>query len=252
MCNMKSIVIFKDRVIIDDDGVESHSRILEKLGIEDSTTNAYKMFVRAELLPPNGDRVADISKWRFKVDQDMVPDWFENDTKYYEQEVRNAVKKWLADNFVEICGHFWTPIKRGDRTYHFMYDVIPLDRFGKNNNYAESDARDKLEHGELNKRLKKKFGDKLLPLSIDLTSMDGCKDYGKVEGDTLAAIDIHTLMEFGDELPLVDKIYFLANPNQTPGRGDSHGVRYVRSGGYVCCCGCGWDYGVRPFFILQS
>lgn len=252
MCNFKSGIIFKDRVEIDSDGIESHSRILEKLGVEDSTTNAYKMFVRAELLPLNGDRVADISKWRFKVDQDMVPDWFENDQKYYELEFRNSVKKWLADNFVEICGHLWTPIKRGNHTYHFMYDVIPLDRFGKNNNYAESDAKEKLENGELNKRLKKQFGDKLLSPTVDLTAMDGCKDYGKVECDGLAPIDVHTLMEFGDEIPLVDKTYFLANPNQTPKRGDTRYVRYVDSNGNVRCNVCRWFYGVRPFFILQS
>lgn len=252
MCEFKSGIILKNRIEIDKDGVESHSRILEKLGIEDGTTNAYKMFVRAELIPPNDNRTSDISEWRFNVDQDMVPDWFENDKSYYEQEFRNAVKKYLDENFEKICGYYWTPIKRDNLTYYFMYDAIPLSRFGKNNNYNESDARDELENGELNKKLNKRFGNKLRKFTIDLISMDGCKDYGIVEGNTLAPIDMKTLMEFGDELPMIGKAYFLANPNQTPRRGDDHYVLGVGFGGCVVYYDCDWFYGVRAFFIVES
>ena len=101
--------------------------------------------------------------------------------------------------------------------------------------------------------LKKEFGDKLVPISLDLTSMDGFKDYGSVEGDILAIPNIQLLMKFGESIPLIDNWYWLANPNQTPKRNDALCVQCVRSGGDVGYNGCFWnDRGVRPFFILQS
>lgn len=83
--------------------------------------------------------------------------------------------------------------------------------------------------------------------------MDGFKDYGTVEGDILAIPNIQLLMKFGESIPLIDNLYWLATPNQTPARKDARCVQYVGSSGDVGCCGCDWgDGGVRPFFILQS
>ena len=60
-------------------------------------------------------------------------------------------------------------------------------------------------------------------------------------------------MKFGENIPLINNWYWLANPNQTPKRGGSLYVQYVGSNGGVSYFGCRWgDGGVRPFFILQS
>jgi hypothetical protein len=82
--------------------------------------------------------------------------------------------------------------------------------------------------------------------------MDGFKDYGSVEGDILAIPNIQLLMKFGESIPLIDNWYWLAIPNQTPKRNDSHYVRCVLSNGYVDYGDCYCDLGVRPFFIIQS
>ena len=82
--------------------------------------------------------------------------------------------------------------------------------------------------------------------------MDGFKDYGSVEGDILAIPNLQLLMKFGENIPLIDNWYWLANPNQTSKRNDSRYVRCVDSSGLVDYGGCGYDGGVRPFFILQS
>lgn len=80
MCEFKSAVIFKNRVELAPLGDERHSRLLEKLGVEDSEFNASKKFVRAELTPPEKCIItSDISKWKYKVDQDIVPEWYSND-----------------------------------------------------------------------------------------------------------------------------------------------------------------------------
>ena len=255
MCNFKSGIILRNRVVLASEGNESHSDLLENLGIEDTHMNASKTFVRAELLPKNNDRMSDVKDWRYKVDQDIVPDWYEEDPGRYEQEFRNAVENYMKEwkqKLKFICGYYWTCVTEGNLTYYFMNGILERSEFGKTNNYAESYVRNDLINSELAENLKKEFGDKLVPVSLDLTSMDGFKDYGSIEGDILAIPNIQLLMKFGENIPLIDSWYWLANPNQTPKRNDSRYVRCVCSNGGVSYRGCNYDRGVRPFFILKS
>lgn len=255
MCNFKSGVILKNRVVLAPEKNESHSDLLESLGIEDNHMNATKTFVRAELIPKNDDKMTDVKEWRYKVDQDIVPDWYEKDPERYEQDFRSAVEKYMEEwkkKFKFICGHYWTSVQDGDRTYYFMNGILKKSEFGRTNNYAESYVRNDLINSELAEDLKKEFGDKLVPISLDLTSMDGFKDYGSVEGDILAIPNIQLLMKFGESIPLIDNWYWLATPNQTPTRKDSRCIQYVNSCGDVGYDVCVYDVGVRPFFILQS
>ena len=90
MCKFKSGIILKDRVYIPD--INSHTEMLEKLGIEDSKENAERFFVRAELVPPNKDYFAQIDSWKYIVDQDILPDWYIAEVD--ELRMRNAVKEW--------------------------------------------------------------------------------------------------------------------------------------------------------------
>lgn len=255
MCNFKSGVILKNRVVLAPEGNESHSDLLESLGIEDNHMNASKTFVRAELIPQNDDKMSDVKEWGYKVDQDIVPDWYEKDPERYEQEFKDAVEKYMEEwkkQFKLICGNYWTSVQDGDRTYYFMNGILKKSEFGKTNNYVDSYVRNDLINSELAVELKKEFGDKLVPISLDLTSMDGFKDYGTVEGDILAIPNIQLLMKFGENIPLIDNWYWLATPNQTPKRGDIRCVRYVNAGGCVGCLDCDYGRGVRPFFILKS
>ena len=256
MCQFKSGIILKNKVVLTPEGNESHSDLLESLGIEDNHMNAIKTFVRAELTPPNGDKKIDVADWDYRVDQDMVPDWYEKDPERYEQEFINAVIKYMKDlreKFELICGYYWTSVQDGDFTYYFMNDILKTSRFGDTNNYVETDVRKDLIKSQLAIDLMKKFGNKLVPISLDLTSMDGFKDYGTVEDDIIAIPNVQLLMKFGEKIPLIDKGYWLATPNQTPKRKDSSYVQCVNSNGFVDYDHCDWsDGGVRPFFILQS
>lgn len=255
MCQFKSGVILKNKVILTPEGNESHSDLLESLGIADTHMNASKTFVRAELIPKNDDKMTDVKDWRYRVDQDIVPDWYEKDPERYEQDFRNTVEEYMnkwRKQFKFICGYYWASVQDGDHTYFFMNGILKKSGFGKTNNYAESYVRDELINSELAVDLKKEFGDKLVPISLDLTSMDGFKDYGSAEGDILAIPNIQLLMKFGENIPLIDNWYWLANPNQTPKRGDSRYVQCVFSDGRVGYGDCDFDLGVRPFFILKS
>ena len=82
MCNFKSGIILKNKIVLCPEGNESHSDLLEKLNIEDNHFNASKVFVRAELLPGENS-MSHVERWTYKVDQDIVPDWYEEDKKRY-------------------------------------------------------------------------------------------------------------------------------------------------------------------------
>ncbi len=93
MCQLKSAIILKDRVFVPD--YDSHQKMLEELGIEDTRENASRVFVRAELLPPNGDVFTDIATWTYRVDQDILPDWYVEE--YDKSRMVDAVKVWAQD-----------------------------------------------------------------------------------------------------------------------------------------------------------
>ena len=166
-------------------------------------------------------------------------------------EMRNAVSECMKDRLKNVIGGYdWTSIKDGEYTYYFMNGTMFNSTFGKTNNYKTSYVREKLLASDLLANLKEHFGDKLVPIKLDLTSLDGFKDYGKLEEDLLSIPNIELLMKFGNEIPLVDRSCWLATPNQTPTRGDAACVECVRSGGVVGYNFCCWNVmGVRPFWI---
>ncbi len=94
MCKLKSGIILKNRVFVPE--YDRHTEMLEELGIEDDYLNASKTFVRVELSPADGDVFSDIDTWKLTVDQDITPEWYDEDT--YKQQVVEAVKEWAKDH----------------------------------------------------------------------------------------------------------------------------------------------------------
>ena len=254
MCEFKSGIIFKNRVVLAPLGNESHSSLLESLEVEDNEFNASKKFVRAELIPPEKYIItSDISKWEYRVDQDIVPDWYSNDPERYEEEFRESVKDFMEKNFTEEFGYYWTNIEMDGKKYHFMYGILARMNFGRNNNYAESSVREYLEGCKLTKDIKDKYGNSIVSFENNLLSMDGFDDYGSVKYDVLSIPNFDLFRKCGNRLPLIDCPYWLSTPNQTPSRKDFSYVRVVGGGGNMSYCDCGWDSrGVRPFFITES
>ena len=140
MCKLKSAIILKDRIFMPD--YDSHSKMLEELGITDDYINASKVFVRAELSPKNGDVFSDIDSWEFSVDQDITPEWF--DEKDCAERMRKAVKEWAKTHIfigqndleishgenicikdcknVDICGHATVEYICDNATVKNIYD----------------------------------------------------------------------------------------------------------------------------------
>lgn len=253
MCRFKSGIILKNKIELTPMYNESHSSKLENLNINDDTFGARKVFVRAELIPSNGDISSDIDTWKYVVDQDVVPDWYEADPKKYELEFREKVKEWVSKNIVFICGEPCTILKReaGNIYFHTCNSLFQCD-FGSNNNYAESNIRRKLLECDFTQKLINHYKDQLIPVSIDLTSMDGLKDYGVISGDLIGIPDLNLYRECRENIFVGDKWWWLSTPNSTPSGLGPSGVRCVRDDGLVVYDGFDWCEGARPFFILPS
>lgn len=127
-----------------------------------------------------------------------------------------------------------------------------VSEFGKTNNYATSAVRKDLTESDLVKRLQEQFGDKLVPIELDLTSLDGLDDYEVVKGDLLAIPNIDLYRRFRKRISKLDTYYVLATPDSTPSGCGAGCVRYVGDDGSVDCDWCSYDFGVRPFFVLKS
>lgn len=253
MCKFKSAIITKKGVHLTPMYNDSHSAMLKGMNIEDNNFNAMRVFVRAELVPPKGDKTADISKWKYIVDQDIKPDWYNNDPEKYATEMREAVAEWMKEHFVTICGKSCVKIKEDENgTYYMLSDILFKTEFGKDNNYATSDVREKILNSDFAKDLQKEYGDRLVPITTNLLSYDGFNDYGTVDGDILALRTFGLNRECRRNIPNADSWEWLATPHSTPSGYGSGDVGYVDSGGYV-----GYDWycdvlGVRPFCILKS
>lgn len=100
MCRFKSGIIFKTRCVVAPEDNDSHSDLLRELNIYDNYVNATRLFVRAELVPRNYEWWTDPSGWEFNVDQDMIPDWYDDDPGRYEEEFRQAVKAWWNEHVI--------------------------------------------------------------------------------------------------------------------------------------------------------
>lgn len=253
MCRFKSGLIFKDRVVLTPMYNESHSNMLERLKIKDTDFNARKVFVRAELLPYNDDFMSNINKWQYIVDQDVTPDWYDIDLKKYEEMFRAEVNEWRINNIFEICGQPCTKLKEENgNTYYHMCKPLFSSEYGDNNNYAESTVRKELLKNEFVKRLQKEYGDALVPVTMNLTSLDGLKDYGTVT-DVVGIPDIDLYRECRENIFVGDDWWWLSTPDSTPSGNGSSNVRYVNGVGDVLwryADGCGGS--ARPFFILKS
>lgn len=252
MCRFKSGLIFKDRVVLAPMYNESHSRMLKRMEIEDSDFNARKVFIRAELLPENDDIMSDINKWKYVVDQDVTPDWYDVDSKKYEDMFRAEVRDWRDNNIFEICGQPCTKLKEDNgNTYYHTCKPLFSTEFGDDNNYATSTLRKQLVESDFAKALVETYGDALVPVTMDLTSLGGLKDYGKVT-DIIGIPDLNLYRECREHTFVGDDWWWLSTPYSISSWDGSFSVPYVSDVGDVGWRGCGWDGDVRPFFILKS
>ena len=122
MCKVKSGIILKNRVFVPE--YDSHTEMLEELDIKDDYLGASKTFVRVELSPTDGDVFSDIDTWEMKVDQDIIPKWYDENT--YKPQVVKAVKEWAKDHIHIGIDN----LKIGAGKNHYIKDCKGVNLYG--------------------------------------------------------------------------------------------------------------------------
>ena len=124
-----------------------------------------------------------------------------------------------------------------------------------NNNWKTSSLRERLNNnvdGYL-REVEDAFGkDQIVTHTVDLLSLDGLDDYG-TSNDKISLLNIDQYRKYRKILgENMDNWWWLLTPDSTPSGSGSRYVQFVDSDGCVFYGLCGYDGGVRPFFIVQS
>ena len=92
MCNAFSCIVLKSRKVIWKLGTDSHDDLLKSAGIADDTKDPKEIkFCRVEISPEDGDYLNSDAKYKFKIDTDIVPVWWEEG---HEKAAWLAFQKW--------------------------------------------------------------------------------------------------------------------------------------------------------------
>lgn len=141
-----------------------------------------------------------------------------------------------------------------ETTAIIMKDLLETSmQFGKNNNFADKGCTVRKRLESFGSELEKIVGvNNVIKHSVDLTSDDGLKDYGK----TQAKVSLLTCNQYRRYVEIldkhkVDKWWWLCTAYSTPTHGNEVWVKCVSPSGYFngVCYGGG---GARPFCILNS
>ena len=152
MCRFKSGVILKNRIVIAEGENDSHSDLLESIGIEDNYIGATRTFVRAELIPKNDEWWVSPEehpeRWDFVVDQDIIPEWF--DREQHEKEFGESVCAWwekhvLVDQKIKKLDSGYYRLKRCEVETLFRGAKVLLDGSTVRMMYGNSTVR--MMHG---------------------------------------------------------------------------------------------------------
>lgn len=141
----------------------------------------------------------------------------------------------------------------GDTTAVILKNLLYDNKqFGKNNNYAKSYIDDICN--DFAAKVAKIIGKKnLVEHTVDLTSDDGLKDYGKITRSvSLLTTELYRRYVYILDQYKINKWWWLATSYSTPTHTDSSWVKCVTPSGGVGNFSCNGINGVRPFCIFDS
>ena len=146
MSQFKSALVLKDKIFLPD--YDSHDKMLQELGIENSVANASKAFVRVELSPTDGNIFSAVDGWRLKVGQNVLPEWW-NEAERLPQ-LKKLVGAWMREHVFyagehEVADGMWfatgsaTVKAIGSATVH-VHDSATVDAYDNVAVYARDRA----------------------------------------------------------------------------------------------------------------
>jgi hypothetical protein len=109
MCNFLSAIVLRNGdIVCDPEHTDSHEDLIAMAGLrDDRVAQAMEAFCRVELLPPDDHAaIADVSAWRFVVDEEAAPSWL--DRAGIAKKLRRMVAKMLVgDTRRLLLGGCW-------------------------------------------------------------------------------------------------------------------------------------------------
>ena len=124
--------------------------------------------------------------------------------------------------------------------------------FGDNNNFAESKLREHL-NGAFLDALTENHTDDVLPRTVDLTALNGSREYGSV-ACKVAPLTLDEYRKYCSIVPLPESWEWLSTPWSTPevNEDDTYHVCYLDTGGNLYYYYYSHSGGSRPAFLIPS
>lgn len=140
---------------------------------------------------------------------------------------------------------------RKDGTLLLYLDQI-THAFGDSNNFAASSLRAYL-NGSYLRRLTDDNPDEVITRSVDLTALNGSKEYGTCECK-VAPLTLDELRKYHDILPLAENVEWSVTPRSTPkvNEDDACVMALINSTGNIGGYYCSNTFGSRPAFLVPS
>lgn len=158
----------------------------------------------------------------------------------------------IGDTF-ELADTTWKILDITSAGYICLADSIEDMKFDSDsNNWENSDLRDYLNEGFLEKIAAEIGLENIVPFERDLLSLDGQTEYGKCE-DKVSLLTIDEYRKYRSLIPNTeDYWWWLASPWSTPCNDYKRTVTVVSSAGGIIDGSCGKHNGVRPVCIFSS
>lgn len=158
----------------------------------------------------------------------------------------------IGDTF-ELVDTTWKILDITSAGYICLADSIEDMKFDSDsNNWENSDLRDYLNEGFLEKIAAEIGLENIVPFERDLLSLDGQTEYGKCE-DKVSLLTVDEYRKYRNLIPNTkDYWWWLVSPWSTPCNDYKRAVAVVSSAGNVDYNLCDDGIGVRPVCIFSS
>lgn len=158
----------------------------------------------------------------------------------------------IGDTF-EVADTKWKILDITSAGYICLADSIEERQFDSDSsNWENSDLRDYLNEGFLEKIAAEIGLENIVPFERDLLSLDGQTEYGKCE-DKVSLLTVDEYRKYRSLIPNTeDYWWWLVSPWSTPCNDYKRTVTVVSSAGDFRYNYCGNDVGVRPVCIFSS
>lgn len=138
-----------------------------------------------------------------------------------------------------------------DSLFILAKNTVGSSNFGRFNDYEDSDLRMAVEEWLKGMEKKGLDLDRIIPREIDLTTLDGCTLYGKLDVKA-APLTLDEARRYASRIPNADSWYWLATGWSGPLKGDKGNALGVNSDGDWGYSYCSRSRGIRPALKIPS